>query len=212
MTDTKIVIVGTGPEGRLAADIFQAMGIDVLGFLRAPEEAEAVELNNINVFAKVGDKDAKAVLSDQDLQYIVAVGDVKERRQLYESMASFTKRPSTTGVHPLAWVSPNAVVGFGNLVNAGCAINVNAKVGDMNHLHSGSSVEPDAVVGNYCTFSPGVRIGAKCVVEDDVFIGTGAVVYPGVKVGKGAIIGAGSVVLREVKAGQTVFGNPAKEA
>lgn len=212
MTETKIVIVGTGPEGRIAADIFQAMGIDVLGFLRTADEAETVELNNINVFAKVGEKDAKAVLSDQDLQYIVAVGDVKERRQLYESMASLTKRPSTTGIHPLAWVSPNAEVGFGNLINATCAIHANAKVGDMNHFHSGSSVEPDAKVGNYCSFSPGVRIGARCEIEDDVFVGTGAVIYPGVKVGKGALVGAGSVVLREVKAGQTVFGNPAKEA
>jgi len=211
MAETQIVIVGTGPEGRMAADIFQGMGIDVLGFIRADEEPELSELNDINVFAKIGDKAAKTLLADQDTQYIVCLGDISERRKVYETFSTQTKRPSTTGVHPNAWVSPNAKMGFGNLLSASVAVHANASVGDMNHFHSGSSVEPDAHIGNYCTFSPGVRIGAKCIIEDEVFIGTGAVIYPGVKVGKGALIGAGSVVLKEVKARQTVFGNPAKE-
>jgi sugar O-acyltransferase (sialic acid O-acetyltransferase NeuD family) len=211
MVETKIIIIGTGPEGRIAADIFLAMGIDVLGFLETAEEQKAVELNDINVFARFGSKDAQKVLADPDLQYIVTLGEIAERKTVYETAAKSTKRPASNGVHPLAWVSPNAKIGFGNLINAQAAINANAEIGDMNHLHSGSSIEPDAKVGNYCTLSPGVRIGSKCEVGDEVFIGTGAVIYPGVKVGKGAIIGAGSVVLREVKKGQTVHGNPAKE-
>jgi acetyltransferase-like isoleucine patch superfamily enzyme len=48
------------------------------------------------------------------------------------------------------------------------------------------------------------------VVEDDVFIGSGAVVISGVALGKGSRIGAGSVVIASVKAGATVFGNPAQ--
>jgi sugar O-acyltransferase (sialic acid O-acetyltransferase NeuD family) len=211
MVETKIIIVGTGPEGRIAADIFLAMGTDVLGFLETSEEQKALELNDINVFARFGSKDAQKVLADQDLQYIVTLGDIAERRSVYETAAKSTKRPASNGVHPLAWVSQNAKIGFGNLVNAHAAINANAEIGDMNHLHTGASIEPDAKVGNYCTLSPGVRVGAKCEIADEVFIGTGAVIYPGVKIGKGAIIGAGSVVLREVKKGQTVHGNPAKE-
>ena len=205
------MIVGTCPEGRVAADIFQAMGVDVLGFIETDPEKQLLEVNDINVFAHSGGKEAKAVLADQDMQYIVALGDIAERRKLYEAMASTTKRPSTTGAHPMAYVSPYSKVGFGNLLSAFSAIQANASMGDMNHLHTGASIEADAKVGNYCTLSPGVRIGSRCEVEDEVFIGTGAVIYPGVKVGKGAIIGAGSVVLREVKKGQTVHGNPAKE-
>lgn len=211
MTETKIVIVGTGPEGRIAGDVFLAMGVDVLGFIETSEENRALELNDINVFAHINDKDAKKLLSDPDLQYIVTAGDIAERRSHYESLASATKRPASNGVHPQAWVSPNAKVGFGNLFNAHSAVNANAQVGDMNHFHTGASVEPDAKVGNYCTLSPGVRVGTRCEIDDEVFIGTGAVIYPGVKVGKGALIGAGAVVLREVKKGQKVHGNPAKE-
>jgi maltose O-acetyltransferase len=49
-----------------------------------------------------------------------------------------------------------------------------------------------------------VRIGS------DVWIGGGAIVLPGVAIGDGAVIGAGSVVTRDVPAGATVVGNPAR--
>lgn len=42
------------------------------------------------------------------------------------------------------------------------------------------------------------------------FIGVHAVILPGVTVGPGAIVGAGSVVTRDVPAGSTVVGVPAK--
>jgi acetyltransferase-like isoleucine patch superfamily enzyme len=35
-------------------------------------------------------------------------------------------------------------------------------------------------------------------------------IVSGVKIGKNARIGAGSVVIRDVKKGETVFGNPAQ--
>lgn len=49
-----------------------------------------------------------------------------------------------------------------------------------------------------------VRLG------DDVWVGTGAIILPGVTIGDGAIVGAGSVVTRDVPAGVTVVGNPAR--
>ena len=47
-------------------------------------------------------------------------------------------------------------------------------------------------------------------IEDDAAIGSGATILGGVRVGKGAMVGAGSVVTRDVPAGATVVGNPAK--
>jgi acetyltransferase-like isoleucine patch superfamily enzyme len=37
-----------------------------------------------------------------------------------------------------------------------------------------------------------------------------ATILPGVRVGDGATVGAGSVVLKDVPEGASVFGNPAK--
>ena len=49
-----------------------------------------------------------------------------------------------------------------------------------------------------------VRIGG------DVLLGLAAIVLKGVSIGDGAMIGAGSVVVRDVRAGAVVSGNPAR--
>lgn len=48
------------------------------------------------------------------------------------------------------------------------------------------------------------------VIEDDVWIGIGAIILKGVRIGPGARIGAGAVVTRDVTAGATMAGNPAR--
>ena len=48
------------------------------------------------------------------------------------------------------------------------------------------------------------------VVEDGASIGSGAVILGGVRLGAGAMIGAGALVSKDVPAGRTVAGNPAR--
>jgi UDP-2-acetamido-3-amino-2,3-dideoxy-glucuronate N-acetyltransferase len=49
------------------------------------------------------------------------------------------------------------------------------------------------------------------VVERGAAIGSGAVILCGVRIGAGALVGAGAVVTRDVAAGATVVGSPARE-
>lgn len=56
-----------------------------------------------------------------------------------------------------------------------------------------------------------LETGRPVTIGKNVWIGGGALLLPGVTVGDDAIIGAGSVVTRDVPAGATVFGNPARQ-
>lgn len=57
----------------------------------------------------------------------------------------------------------------------------------------------------------GLESGRPVVIGCDVWIGGGAIILPGISIGDEAVIGAGSVVTRDVRAGATVAGNPARE-
>lgn len=210
MSETHIIIVGTGAEARIAADIFAAMNLVVLGYLETDKDRNIRDLNDINVFAYYEDEEARVVLKDKNIQFFVSNGEISERIKFYEKVAKKTKRPAANAIHPMSWQSPYAAIGFGNLLNASVVVNPNSVIGDMNFFHSGVSIETDVKIGNYCTFSSGVKIGSNVQIEDEVFIGTGAIIHPGVTIGKGALIGAGSVVLKSVDPGKRVFGNPAQ--
>jgi maltose O-acetyltransferase len=56
----------------------------------------------------------------------------------------------------------------------------------------------------------GLESGRPVSIGRNVWIGGGAIILPGVKVGDDAVIGAGAVVTRDVSAGVTVAGNPAR--
>ena len=56
----------------------------------------------------------------------------------------------------------------------------------------------------------GVEYGKPVRIGRNVWIGAGAILLPGVTIGDDALIGAGSIVTRDVAAGVTVIGNPAR--
>ena len=112
-------------------------------------------------------------------------------------------------IHPTAIISDYTKIGKGIVVYPYAKINVNSIVGDFVTL-LGSTIGHDATVGDYTTICGTCNINGHAVIGNNVFIGSHAVVAPGKRVGDSSYVGNGSVVISNIKAGYTVFGNPAK--
>ena len=137
--------------------------------------------------------------------YTVAVGDPTIRRHLVQPDWGLAA----------TLVDPSAIIGCyplkeGTIICAGTVMTVDIKVGRFTHINLGCRIGHDVEIGEFCTLSPSVNLMGNVKVGNGVFIGTGATVLPGVCLGDGVVLGAGAVANKDIAAGCTAVGVPAK--
>ena len=97
-------------------------------------------------------------------------------------------------------------------------LNFNCVILDVVEVRIGTGAQIGPAVQIYAADHPrdaearrsGLEFGRPVIIGEHVWIGGGAIILPGVTIGDNAVIGAGSVVTRDVAAGATVVGNPAR--
>ncbi len=111
-------------------------------------------------------------------------------------------------------------------IQKGVSIGKNCKVSSHSFICEGVTIEDNVFIGHNVTFindriPRATRPDGSMQTEEDwtmentiigkgASIGSSATIMCGISIGEGALIGAGSVVTKDVPAGATAYGNPAK--
>ena len=155
----------------------------------------------------------KAIESDEK-NVLIAIANSNIRQKLAEKLINdginiWTVKAQSTVI------MDNVIIGNGAALSPFVTIGANVTIGHCFHANLYSYVEHDCVIGDFVTFAPRVSCNGNVHIEDHAYIGTGAVLRQGTPdkpliIGKGAIVGMGAVVTKDVPAGVTVVGNPAR--
>jgi serine O-acetyltransferase len=96
-------------------------------------------------------------------------------------------------INPKAQIGPGLFIGHGGPIR----------------IYEATKIGADCAILHGCTIGPGPH-GGGATIGDHVYVGCNTSIIGHVKVGDGAVVAANSLVLRDVPAGSTAIGVPAK--
>lgn len=144
-----------------------------------------------------------------DEVFICAIGQVAAKRRCVKEVRRHGG-VFTQVIHRTAVVGSGVELGEGVILCPHSVVTSRARLGAFVAVNLHSTVAHDAVVGDWSQLHCHVDVTGGVVLGEGVLVGSHAAILPGVKIGAGAVVGAGSVVMRDVPAGTTVFGSPAR--
>ena len=132
--------------------------------------------------------------------------------------------PASTNVWQFCVVLPGAQIGEYVNICSHCFIENEVKIGNNVTIKCGVQIwdgielEDNVMIGSNVTFTNDMYPRAKnkdwkmlkTRICKGATVGAGSTILPGVTIGEGAFVAAGSVLTKDVPAGELWLGNPAK--
>ena len=206
-----LVIFGAGGLGREVLLLLRQLNDahptwDLRGFYddRAPATPTVAGLPYLGTAA---DLDA----TTEPVAVAVAVGSPAGRAAVVARLTS-PQLSFPTIVHPGVALQPyqNIALGEGCIIQQDVKLMTDLTLGRFVFVNVGSIVGHDAVLEDFCSLMAHVDVGGGAHFETGCYLGTKATVIQGIRVGAYSTLGAGAVAVRNIPAGCTAVGVPAK--
>jgi len=129
-------------------------------------------------------------------------------------------------IYGRAFIGDDCIIGAFVEIQPDVVIGDRVKISSHTFICTGVTIESEVFIGHGVMFTNALHPTAvdnkgkviraensyvtPTLVKKGAKIGSGCTILPGIIIGEGALIGVGSVVTKDVLAGATVYGNPAK--
>lgn len=203
-----LVIVGARGFGRevyhLANDMVAAgEPMRIRGFLDDDPDVACRVTGYPPVLGSVEDYSPKA----NDV-FVCALGDVAAKEK-YAGVILEKGGRFVSIIHPTAIVRNSSLIEKGCIIQAYSVVSAEVAMGNFVSIQAHTVVGHDVQIGDWSHLSAFVFVGGNAIIGKRVQVFTRATILPKLTIGENAVVGAGSVVIRPVKPGTSVFGNPA---
>jgi sugar O-acyltransferase (sialic acid O-acetyltransferase NeuD family) len=204
-----LIIIGAGGMGRTMYDMAResnGYGIeyDIRGFIDDNIAALDNFANYPPLIAPI-----KGYQPNENEVFICSIGGSARKKCMEEII--YKGGQFLTMIHSTARIGTNVQIGEGSIVGAYTTIGADAKVGKYNLIQSYTVIGHDSVIGNWNRIDTHVTLVGGTIVQDGADIHTSAMISHNVTIENNARVAACSFVIRRVKEGTTVMGNPAKK-
>ena len=210
---TYMVILGAGGFAREASLLVEEINRwagrkkwVLMGFI---DEDEAKWGKNMRGYRVLGGFETLAEMSE-NVKVIGVVGDPVAKKKLV-TRAEEQGRQFANLIHPQVRLAEDVSFGKGVLINKGCLLTTNITIGDHVSINPGCGIGHDVSIGSFSTLMWQVNLSGAVKIGKECLIGTGATVLQEKTIGKGCTVGAGAVVTKDIAAGCTAVGIPARE-
>ena len=201
---SKVVIYGGGGLSKMIIETVRALGYyQIVGVI----DDQLPKGSNVIGSPVLGGVEVLPTLYKEGVRMAVnsvgGIGDFWVRLHVFEVLAE-EGFVCPAIVHPTAHIDPSATLEAGVLVLAQSYVSGNARVGMGSLINNTVVVSHDNLLGVCVNLSPGAKLAGDVVVEDFAQIGMNATVNIGVRVGSQALIGNGATIKADVPANTRV--------
>ena len=203
----QLIIIGAGGMGRSLYDMAcNSIGYNTEFAIKGFLDDNLAALEGFATYPPVLDKITGYIPAEDEL-FVCSIGGSARRKCIEEVIAKGGHFLNL--IHNTAFVGTNVQMGEGNVIGAFVRVACDSKIGSHNLIQNFTTIGHDCILGDFNRLDCYVMMVGGTQLQNETNIYTRAVINHNVVVEDNAHVGALSFVIRRVKNGTTVSGNPA---